>query len=127
MSKKELHITQDNIFADLDLEGSEELLARSELLSEVNRLIRASDLSQREIAKKLAISQPKVSMLVSGQLSAFSTDTLMRYLILLGCTVEIRICPRPLRSRLARGKMIVQKKRISKKRSSRHPRKLIKK
>ena len=74
--KEELYVTEDNVFADLGLENPEELLARSELLSEVSRLIKISKLSQKAIAKILGISQPKVSMLVSGKLSAFSAETL---------------------------------------------------
>jgi predicted XRE-type DNA-binding protein len=81
--KDKFFVTTDNIFADLGLENSEELLARSELLSEVSRLIKISKLSQKEIARVLDISQPKVSRLVSGKLSAFSSDTLFHYLRLL--------------------------------------------
>lgn len=93
MSKKEVEyeVSKDNIFADLGLKQSDELMARAKLLSDVGSLIKASKLSQVEIALKLGISQPKVSMLVSGRLSAFSTDTLLHYLSLLGCNVEIRI------------------------------------
>lgn len=70
----------DNIFADLELDQPEELLAKAKLLSEVSSLIKTSKLSQQEVAKKLGITQPKVSLLVSGKLSAFSTDTLLHYL-----------------------------------------------
>ena len=91
-SKKEgFYVTEGNIFADLELENPEELLMRSQLLSEVSKLIKASKQSQKEIAKLLGITQPKVSMLVSGKLSAFSTDTLLHYLSLLGCQIEIRL------------------------------------
>lgn len=89
--KEDYHVTVGNIFEDLGLEASEELLARSKLMMEVSHLIKASKLSQKQIAVKLGISQPKVSMLVSGKLSAFSTDTLLHYLSLLGCDVEIRL------------------------------------
>ena len=104
------HITEDNIFADLGLENPQELLTRSELLSEVCELIRKSKLSQKEIAKLLNITQPKVSMLVSGKLSAFSADTLLHYLTLLGCNVEIRLNSRARHSRITnRGRMIVRR------------------
>lgn len=117
--KEKLQITEDNIFADLGLENPEELLVRSELLSEVSRLIKASKLSQKEIAKILDISQPKVSMLVSGKLSAFSTDTLMRYLRLLGCNIEISLKPRRRISRaMNRGRMIVRRNTLSIRRRS---------
>lgn len=83
--------TENNVFADLGLDQPEELLARAELMRAVGSLIKASNLSQKEIALKLGISQPKVSMLVSGKLSAFSNDTLIHYLYLIGCDVKITI------------------------------------
>lgn len=92
MSKEiEYKVTTDNIFADLGLDQPEELLARAKLLHEVETLIKASQLTQKEVAEKLGITQPKVSLLISGRLSAFSTDTLLHYLAILGCEVEIRI------------------------------------
>jgi predicted XRE-type DNA-binding protein len=89
--KKEYEVTTDNVFADLGLESSDELIARAKLLQQVGALIRKSGLSQEAVAKKLGISQPKVSLLVCGRLSVFSTDTLFHYLTLLGCKVEIRV------------------------------------
>src|SRR5690348_6663964 len=91
MSREKCDVTTDNIFADLGLDQPEELLARAKLMHEVGMLIKASKLTQKEIAKKLGISQPKVSMLVSGQLAAFSNDTLIHYLYLIGCDVKITI------------------------------------
>lgn len=88
---KEYEVSTGNVFADLGLKEPEELMARAKLLYDVGLLIKASQLSQGEIAHRLGISQPKVSMLVSGRLSAFSTDTLLHYLSLLGCNVEIRV------------------------------------
>jgi len=58
---------------------------------QVGDLIENSGISQQEVAKKLGITQPKVSMLVGGRLSAFSTETLFHYLSILGCEVEIRV------------------------------------
>src|SRR4051812_38323266 len=84
-------ISSGNVFADLGLEQSDELLARAKLLDDVSTLIKNSGLAQKEVAEKLGITQPKVSMLVSGQLSAFSTDSLIHYLSILGCEVQIRV------------------------------------
>jgi len=80
-----------NVFADLGLEQSDELLAKAKLLNNVSTLIKNSGLSQKDVAEKLGITQPKVSMLVRGQLSAFSTDTLIHYLSILGCEVQILV------------------------------------
>jgi predicted XRE-type DNA-binding protein len=84
-------VTKGNVFAALGRENAEELLARAKLLDEVSMLIKKSGLTQKKIAKKLGISQSKVSMLVSGHLSAFSSEALMHYLSVLGCGVEIRL------------------------------------
>lgn len=94
MSRKkefDFEVTEGNIFADLELDQPEELLARSKLLYEAGELVQRSGLSQKEVAKKLGITQPKVSMLISGRLSQFSTDSLLHYLTILGCKVEIRV------------------------------------
>ena len=82
-------ITEGNVFAALGLENAEELLARAKLLDEVSTLIKKSGLTQKKIAKKLGISQLKVSMQVGGHLSAFSTEALMHYLSVLGCSLLI--------------------------------------
>lgn len=84
-------VTTDNIFADLDLDQPDELLTRAKLLNKVSTLIKESGLSQRDVAEKLGITQPQVSMLLGGRLSVFSTDALLQYLSTLGCTVQIKV------------------------------------
>lgn len=78
--KKMYSITKGNIFADLGLKNPEELLARSELLSQVKSIILKSKLSPKEISKILDISETKVSMLISGKLSAFTSESLSNVL-----------------------------------------------
>jgi predicted XRE-type DNA-binding protein len=115
---KKIMISEDNIFADLELENSEEMRARSDLLSELVHVIRKSGLPNKDIAAILEISQPKVSALMSGKINDFSTDTLMQYLAKLGSIVEIRVQHvGRLSKSVKRGKVIV------KKRSSRRARK----
>lgn len=87
----EYEISSGNVFADLGLDQPEELLARAKLLNEVSTLIKNSGLTQQKVAEKLGITQPKVSMLMGGRLSAFSADTLIHYLFILGCEVQIRV------------------------------------
>ncbi len=81
----------ENVFAELQIPGSDELLTRAMLLNNVSSLIKESGLSQKEVAEKLGITQPKVSLLVGGRLSAFSTDTLLSYLSTLGCDIKISV------------------------------------
>ena len=70
-------IDEMNVFAAIGRKDADELVAGSELLDEVGNLIEKSELTQHEVAKKLGIKQSKVSMLINGHLSEFSTDTLL--------------------------------------------------
>jgi predicted XRE-type DNA-binding protein len=104
------NLSTDNIFADLGLKNAEELRARSDLMSEVVSIIRNSGLSQKEIAEILKISAPKVSALMTGKINDFSNDTLVHYLTLLGCNVEIRVMPQHRISRsMKRGRVNVKR------------------
>lgn len=108
--REKVFVTTDNIFADLGLEDADELRARSDLMSEVVGIIQKSGLPNKEIAKILGISTPKVSALMTGKINDFSNDTLMNYLTLLGCNVEIRVIPRSRISRsVKRGEMKVKR------------------
>jgi len=114
--KEKLFVSTDNIFADLDLKNAEELKTRSDLMSEVVTIIQKSGFSQKEITKILGITAPKVSALMTGKINDFSNDTLLRYLMLLGCNVEIRVVARHRVSRLMkRGKVTVKKPLIRRK------------
>lgn len=82
-------VTEGNIFADLGLDRPEELLAKAEFLQQLGALIKASKLSEKEMAKKLGISQSRFSHLIKGQLFSLTTKTVLRYLKILGYELEI--------------------------------------
>lgn len=84
-----------NVFADLGLANSDELLIKAELVRQISNLISARSLTQTEAAKLLGIDQPKVSALIHGKLSGFSTERLFRFLNALGSDVEIRVISKP--------------------------------
>jgi predicted XRE-type DNA-binding protein len=107
--KEKAFVTQDNVFADLGLADSEEMKIRSDLMSEVVRIIRNSSIPQKVIATILGITASKVSALMSGKINDFSNDTLMNYLTLLGCNVEIKVSSqRPISKSVKRGVMKVK-------------------
>lgn len=106
--KLDYEVTEGNVFAALGIDEHEELLAKSKLLSQVSSLIKKSGLSQEAIGKKLGISQSRVSLLVGGRLSEFSTDSLLHFLSALGCDIKIQ-ATKP-RSRV---KLFKKKGRIS--------------
>lgn len=82
-----------NVFADLGLAQAEERLAKAELARAIGKAIGARSLTQREAAELLGVDQPKVSQVLNGRLSGFSTDRLLRFLTRLGRDVEIRVKP----------------------------------
>ena len=90
-----------NVFADIGLPNPEERLAKADLAIRIAAAIRGRRLTQVRAARLLKIDQPKVSRLLRGQLSGFSTERLMHFLTLLGRDVEIVVRPAP-RSRQAR-------------------------
>src|SRR5271156_2137484 len=115
--RKKNFVTTDNIFADLGLDDSDEMVTRSDLMSEVVSIIRKSGLTQKEIAEILGISAPKVSALMTGKINDFSNDTLVYYLTLLGCNVEIRVLPQRRVSRSAkRGEVMVKRHKMKRRR-----------
>jgi len=84
-----------NVFADLELDNPEELLAKAKLVHAISEAVEAQNRTQMEIAKLLGVPQPKVSQLLRGYVSGFSSDRLMQLLTKLDQDVEIIIRPRP--------------------------------
>lgn len=84
-----------NVFADLGLPSPEERLAKSQLVQRISEIIKERKLTQAKAGKILGIDQAKVSKLVRGRLSEFSTSTLMEYLTRLDQDVEIVVRPKP--------------------------------
>lgn len=82
-----------NVFEDLGFDRSEaeNLRLRSELMRELEQLIRNSGLTQAEAAELLGIQQSRVSDLVRGKIDRFSIDTLVNLLSKAGRYVEITI------------------------------------
>jgi predicted XRE-type DNA-binding protein len=97
MSNKKSNIeitpSSGNVFADLEIENSEEYLVKAELAFKINSLIKEQELTQIAAAKKLGIDQPKISALSRGNLKGFSIERLFKFLILLGQDVEIVLKP----------------------------------
>jgi predicted XRE-type DNA-binding protein len=92
MSKKiQVHPSCGNVFADLGLPNPDELLLKAQLAEQIGTLISARQLTQSQAAEILGVDQPKVSALLRGKLSGFSTARLFRFLNALGSNVEIRI------------------------------------
>jgi predicted XRE-type DNA-binding protein len=80
-----------NVFADLGLKDSDQLLARSQIGFHVFKILEGRKLKQREIAGILGIAQPDVSHLMNGHFSRFTTDKLLDFLKRLDQKVTIEV------------------------------------
>jgi predicted XRE-type DNA-binding protein len=83
-----------NIFADLDLKDSDQLLARAQIGYYVFKILEDRKLKQREISEILGIAQPDVSHLMNGHFSRFTTDKLLDFLKRLDQKVTIEVSRR---------------------------------
>lgn len=91
-----VHTSSGNLFADLGRPDAEEALARVRLAQQIAEIIERKELSQTDAAELMGLDQPKVSALVRGRLSGFSTDRLLRCLMSLGQDVEIIVRDKPI-------------------------------
>ena len=102
---KKLRVTAStgNMFRDLGFqrEEAEHLLVRADLMIQVQKLITARRLKQRQAAEVLRVSQPRVSDLLRGRIDLFSTDALTDMLARLGARVRLTVKPARRRLKVA--------------------------
>jgi predicted XRE-type DNA-binding protein len=88
-------ISSGNVFADLELPASDELLAKAELARQITSIALHRHLTQSETARLLGTTQPKISDLSAGRLAGFSIERLIRFLNALDRDVQIMVTPKP--------------------------------
>ena len=98
--------SSDNVFADIGVSEPEEELAKAQLASRIREVVRQKRLTQVVAADVMGIDQPKVSALLNGRLTSFSSERLMRLLTRLGQDVEIVVKSKPLRRRRGRIRVV---------------------
>ena len=72
-------------------EEAESMKLRSKLMLAVQDRIRESGASQRDAAKLVGVTQPRVSDLMRGRIDLFSVESLVDMLVRLGMKIEVRI------------------------------------
>ena len=90
-----VHASSGNVFEDLGLPDAQEMLVKAELARRIGSILRHRHLTQMEAAELLGVDQPKISALLRGRLTGFSTDRLLRFLLTLDRDVEIVIKKKP--------------------------------
>ena len=83
----------DNVYADLGLPDAEKLKIKTGLVIEIRRAMRRLGLKQQAAARRMGITQPKVSDMMRGDFSNLSERKLMDCLTRLGYNIEIKVKP----------------------------------
>ena len=87
----EVQRSSGNVFADLGLPDADKLKIKSGLVIEIRKAMRQQELTQQEAAKRMGITQPKVSDMMRGDFSNLSERKLMDCLNRLGYDIEIKV------------------------------------
>jgi predicted XRE-type DNA-binding protein len=92
-----------NVFRDLGFTPAEarNLSLRSELMLALRSFIQKEKLTQAQAAKRLKVTQPRISDLNRGKIGRFSIDTLVNMLTDAGLIVDLRIKAAPAPKRAA--------------------------
>ncbi len=88
--KIEYELSSGNVFKDFGISSPGEVDTKHDLAMLIRSIIKQKKLTQERAARLMDIDQPKVSKIVRGILSEFTIERLMRYLVALGCDVEIK-------------------------------------
>jgi predicted XRE-type DNA-binding protein len=89
----EVHRGSGNVFADLGLADAEKLKIKTGLVIEIRKAMRSRGLTQQDAAKRMGITQPKVSDMMRGNFTNLSERKLMDCLTRLGYDIEIKVRP----------------------------------
>jgi predicted XRE-type DNA-binding protein len=96
VTKVKLTRSSGNVFRDLGFSGDEAayLKVRAELMLNLQKAIAARGLTQAQTAKRLGVTQPRVSDVMRGRIDPFSIDTLIDMLARLGIRATLMLRPR---------------------------------
>jgi predicted XRE-type DNA-binding protein len=85
--------SSDNVFIDLGVPDAEKLKIKTGLVIEIRAAMHRLKLTQQEAAKRMGVTQPKVSDMMHGNFANLSERKLMDCLNRLGYDIEIKIRP----------------------------------
>jgi predicted XRE-type DNA-binding protein len=93
MTKVKRTKSSGNVFRDLGFgpKASENLLIRAQLMTEIEKYIQKEKITQAEAAKRLGVTQPRISDLIRGKLHLFSVDILIAMITHAGLIVDVRV------------------------------------
>lgn len=87
----EVQRSSGNVYADLELPDADELKIKTGLVVEIRRAMKSLGLTQQAAARRMGISQAKVSGMMRGDFRNLSERKLMDCLNRLGYDIEIKV------------------------------------
>lgn len=87
----EVRRSSGNVYADLGVPDAEKLKIKTGLVIEIRKAMRRLGLTQQEAARRMRVTQPKVSDMMRGDFSNLSERKLMDCLNRLGYDIEIKV------------------------------------
>jgi predicted XRE-type DNA-binding protein len=90
-----MHKSSGNVFRDLGFPPleAENLMARSDLMIRLTKLIEGRKLTQAAAARLMGVTQPRISDLMRGKIHRFSIDSLVKMLGRAGIRVTFVLRP----------------------------------
>lgn len=90
----EFELSSGNVFADVGFDNAEEMLLKSELVRQINKIIKERKLTSVQARDLLNSSDEMLSNLTRGRLTELTLESLFRHLNILGRDLEVVLKPR---------------------------------
>jgi predicted XRE-type DNA-binding protein len=87
----EITESSGNVFEDLELSDAENLKLRAQLMIEIEQYIEQHGLTQREAAKRMHTTQPRINDIVQGRIEKCTIDRLVNMLAAVGHHISLSV------------------------------------
>jgi predicted XRE-type DNA-binding protein len=87
----EITESSGNVFEDLELPDAENLKLRAQLMIEIEQYIEQHGLTQREAAKRMHTTQPRINDIVQGRIEKCTIDRLVNMLAAVGHHISLSV------------------------------------
>ena len=87
----EITESSGNVFEDLELPDAENLKLRAQLMIEIEQYIEQHGLTQREAAKRMHTTQPRINDIVQGRIEKSTIDRLVNMLAAVGHHISLSV------------------------------------
>jgi predicted XRE-type DNA-binding protein len=89
----EFELSSGNVFADIGFDNAEEMLLKSELVRQINKIIKGRELNSIQARELLNLDDEVLANLSKGRLTELTLENLFRYLNILGRDLEVVLKP----------------------------------